>query len=236
MDCILFDHIESPVFHRVGNTDILPIEGVVGAVEINFGVSTTYQKIIKDAEKLHNLAKLTESRLPRVSILLSHLPLSYNANNVTTEQLTKGLTFHRAHDGKPLLLIFAERVNGDLQEVAKRIMEHNKKVGIRNSIDGIFILQQGFALHVDNNKTGWTTQRMEGSEFRFLPVSQGHVLIKMQSVILKNLYQIGKTHPGGFDAYINQTGQGPQEISTATLVSDQQYINQKDVGSIIVNG
>ena len=123
-----------------------------------------------------------------------------------------------------------------MEEASKRIMEYNKTVGIRCSVDGLFVLNQGFALHMDQNQTGWTTQRLQGMAFGCLTASRGQVLIKLQSIILKNLYLSGKTHPDGFDSYIAETGQGQREIASAKAVSDNEYIDQHDSESVIVRG
>jgi hypothetical protein len=236
MDCLLFDYIESPIFHRIGQVDILPIEGILGAVEINYGSNTSYQKIGRDAEKLSKLAELAEARLSRIGIGLSHLPPDRDARLASVEQLVGNLSLHRGHDGKPILLIFAEQLSGDLQEITRRLMEYNKSVGVRRSIDGLFILQQGIALHIDPNQNGWITSRLPGAHLGCLSVSQGYVLLKMQSIILKHLYLSGKTHPEGFDAYVAQTGQGQKEITNARIVSGNEYIRQEDSGTVVIRG
>jgi hypothetical protein len=45
-DCILFDQVESPIYHRFGEVALLPIEGVLGAVELNYGANTSYEKVV----------------------------------------------------------------------------------------------------------------------------------------------------------------------------------------------
>ena len=235
MDCLLFDHIECPVFQRIGQTDILPVEGVSGAIEMNYGENTSYNKLITDAQKLTMLGHLAVSRLRRPGVAMSHLPLDVDPSSATTEQVLNGLTFHQGHDLRPLLLIFAEQLSGSLHEAATRIMSHNKKTGVRFSVDGLFVLKQGIALHMDENKKGWTLQRLRGGEFGCLNASEGHVLLKLQNVVLTHLYLSGKTHPKGFDAYTAMTSQGEQEIGSATIISDQEYSDQPDQ-SISIRG
>jgi hypothetical protein len=234
MDCLLFDQLESPVFHNIGNIEILPIEGIVGGVEINFGENTTYQKILKDCDKLSYLAELSHNRLPRIGIPLSHIPFGEDQNTFTKEQIIKSLTFHRSFDGKPILLIFAEQLNGTLEEAAKRIMQHNKNVGPKKSIDGLFILKQGLMLHISLGKNGWTTQRMNQSKLGILKAPEGQVLLKFQSIILQHLYLTGKTYPQGFDSYVTQTNQVKHEMDNLVEISDSGYVNQNDPDSTTI--
>ncbi|MBI4641986.1 MAG: hypothetical protein HY731_14950 [Candidatus Tectomicrobia bacterium] len=233
-DCILFDQVDSPVFHRLGNSDILPIEGVLGAIELNYGKNTTYAKLAKDAAKLSEIAEMAHERLHRVAVPLSHLSLGSDASTVSREELIAGLALHRAHDGKPLLLIYAEQVKEQLIECARRVMEHNKSVGVRRSVDGLFILRKGFALHLDPQRPGWMTHRQAGAHFACLAASPGNVLLKMQSVILKHLFLAGKVHPEGFDPYIAETGQGQREAESSTSASDDTYISQADAETVHV--
>jgi len=184
LDCLLFDHVDSPVFHRITSVDILPIEGVFGAIEINTGEKSSYSKIIKDAEKLSNLAKLADERLPRFSKAYSHLPVDFDRTTLTQKMLIDSLVIHKDYDQKQVYIIFTEDINGSLEEVSKRLMQHNKSGGIKNSIDGLFVLDQGYALHLDPNQNGWITSRQPNSGFGFLKATQGQVLLKMQSIIL----------------------------------------------------
>ena len=230
MDCLIFDNTEYPVFQRSEKTNILPIEGVIGAIEINSGDNTSYEKLIADAEKLKKLGHLWNHRLPPPALALSHLPFDINPRTATIKQKTEGLTYHLGHSLKPQLLLFAEQLRGSLQEAATRLMNHNKLADLPFSVDGLFVLKKGFALHVDPNEEGWTAQRMKGGSFRFLSASDGHVLITLQNVILKNLYISGRIRFEGFDLYTAESGQGKDEISSATIVSDQEYLNQADQG------
>ena len=36
-DCVLFDQAETPTYRQFGDVDLLPIEGVLGDVELNYG-------------------------------------------------------------------------------------------------------------------------------------------------------------------------------------------------------
>lgn len=233
-DCLLFDQVDSPVYHRLGTADLLPIEGILGAVELNYGLSTGYDKVLKDAAKLSEIADLFDDRLQRAAMPLSHLPLARGSSVATREERIDGLTFHLAHDGKPVLLIFAEELKGSLSECAHRLAEYNKSVGVRKSIDGLFVLRQGYALHLDSQRPGWTTCRLPGAHFGCLSVSEGSVLLKLQTVVLKHLFLGGKTHPEGFDQYVSQTGQGQREVSAAEIASDDEYTKQVDSGAVFI--
>lgn len=235
MDCLLFDHIESPIFQRTGNAAILPVEGVVGAIEMNYGENTTYGKLNLDAQKLEQLGRRAVHQLQRAAVALTHLPIDKDPSSASREELIAGLEKHMGHDQGPQLLIFVEELRGDLQEAAVRLMVHNKKVGVRFSVDGLFVLKQGFVLHIDSSKKGWNSKRLAGAELGFSSVSEGQVLIKLQSVLLQYFYQVGKTHPRGFDAYTSQTGQGEREVRAAQVVSDEEYVAQRD-DAVVLRG
>lgn len=228
MDCLLFDHIESPIFQRIGNLAILPVEGVVGAIEMNYGENTTYAKLSRDAQKLEQLGRMAVGRLRRAAVALTHLPIDKDSSSASAEELIAGLEKHMGHDQGPQLLIFVEELRGDLQEAAVRLMNHNKRVGVPFSVDGLFVLRQGFVLHVDSNKKGWNAKRLAGAELGFSSISEGQVLLKLQNVLLKHFYLAGKTHPPGFDAYTAQTDQGEREVRAAKVVSDEEYAAQGD--------
>jgi hypothetical protein len=232
MDCLLFDSFESPVFHNIGGVEILPIEGVYGGIEINFGESTAYTKIKKDCTKLSRLAELSTNRIRRVPLVFSHIPGNI-INTYNVQQAIDSLAYHVAHStSKPLLLIFAEQINGTLKEAAERIMIHNKQVGIPKSIDGLFVLKLGFALHVAQNNAGWNTSRMHGDRFVILETNEGNVLSRFQNIILGNLCNYGKTYPG-LDQYISVTGQAAKEMAEFTEISDQEYRNQPDHENVV---
>jgi hypothetical protein len=161
-----------------------------------------------------------------VAVALSHIPPDVDPGALSVDELISSLTLHRAHDGKPLLLVFAEQVSGDLRVCSRRLMEHNKSGGVRESVDGLFVLRQGFALHLDPQRMGWATSRMPGAHFAYLEATPGEVLLKLQSVTLKHLFVAGKVHPGGFDSYLSAPGQAEREVARSSLVSDDAYLAQ----------
>jgi hypothetical protein len=228
MDCMLVDRQESPLFYKSAGLAIVPIEGVTAAIEINTGEGAKHDKIIKDAEKLSKVAQLARELTFRSPIPMSHTPAGKDPFRVTTEDLNAGLTFHHRHNPKPLLLIFAEELDGSLSTVAERLAEHNLRVGVDHSVDGLFILRSGLVLHANENKQGWVVQRMAGTPLAYLKEDPAHVLLKFQSVILRYLYLMKGTYPGGFDEYIFSEGQGPNEIARAVVVAADDYITQAD--------
>ncbi len=133
---------------------------------------------------------------------------------------------------KPLALIFTETLNISLEEAAKRIADFNKKAGVKCSIDGIFILREGFALHMDQSNIGWTVQRLAGHRFGCLKTTEGQVLLKFQSVIFNYLHFMGKTSSHGFDRYSSTDDQGKKEIASAKVVSDKEYLEQINEGML----
>lgn len=234
MDCLLFDRAESPVFYRQGSSVVVPIEGVLGNVEINTGEHASYTKILRDAEKLDSVAQLAADRQDRLPIPMSHIPAPRDISTITGEDLRSGLTYHHVFGGKPLLLVFVEDLQGRLEELGPRIADHNKGVGVRRSVDGVFVLKQGYILHVDPAGAGWTTQRLEGNSLACASGSPGEVLLKLQSVVLQYLHQHSLVHPGGFDRYMSTEHQGRDEVAAATRISDSDYQSQADPGSVRV--
>ena len=227
-DCILFDHIESPIYHRFGDVVLLPIEGVLGAVELNYGTDTSYQKVLKDADKLSELGTIHRDAIRRSAVMYSHLARDVNPQSASSEEIHAGLMSHLSFSGSPVLLIFAEQLSGSLGECARRIMEHNKSALLRASVGGLFVLQQGYALHPASDGSGWDAGRQPGDRFAYLPATPGEVLLKLQSVILRHLASGGRVYPGGFDHYVSITGQGAKEVAASVRVSDDDYETQPD--------
>lgn len=232
LDCILFDNVVAPVFHNEGGIQLLPIEGIIGDIEINFGNSTTYAKIEKDCKKLTSLAEIFRDKINRQPILLSHIHPS-RINDYSVEEAIDRSTFHVQFSiAKPLLLIFAEQINGTLEAAAERIMNHNKRVGIAKSIDGLFVLKQGFAKHLHPNGAGWNTMRMASFAFGSLRASEGRVLSQFQNTILQNLSLTGKSSTS-FDRYITSEGQAERDLLNRILISDEEYQNQQDDSNVV---
>lgn len=229
MDCLLFDQHECPVFHTTIKTELLPIEGVLGCIEMNYGESTAYTKILTDCEKLSRLADLAlpDKQLPRMGI--PTFITSINQPEVhSLDRRTKMANLYRTTLGntRPLLFIYAEDINGNLEEAGRRIMQYNKSVGVYHSIDGLFVLKQGVVLHRDDQ--GWHTQRIPGDKMSVLRINNGEVLMRLQNQILHHLWITGKTNPQGFEAYINDDGKLQETMDAAVDISDADYRAQMD--------
>jgi hypothetical protein len=227
-DCVLFDQAETPTYRQFGDVDLLPIEGVLGDVELNYGEHTGYTKVLTDAAKLTDIGLMARDSFRRMAVAYSHLPMNVNPVTATREQVISGLVNHQGFPVKPILLVFAEQLEGNLQECARRVMEHNKAVGVRASVDGIFVLKQGYALHPASDRKGWNTTRQPGDAFACLETTASEVLLRLQSVTLRHLAIAGRIHPGGFDHYLSVTEQGEREVAASMLVSDDNYIAQPD--------
>jgi len=233
MDCVLFDSYDNPSFEiNEDDGNIFPIEGVVGAIELNVGENTSYQKIIKDCEKLTRMLRMCDKKIIGQPKLTSIVKFGGDINSV--ENLKNNLYHFMTHEGKPLSLICVEDINGSLEEAAKRIMEHNKSVGIRYSIDGLFVLKQGFALHKDTRETGWVIHRQAGTKFCTSLTEPKIVLLRLQSITLSYLQLMGKISSAGFDRYFYELGLVEQEMSSSITVSDSDYISQEDPGTVSV--
>lgn len=93
MDCLIFNRNEAPYFTSISNNVLLPIEGVLGCIEINFGKDTPYTKIEKDARKLTLLNKIADNSLPPPGVVFTHRQVS-DYNTVTQDDLIKNSFFH----------------------------------------------------------------------------------------------------------------------------------------------
>ena len=233
-DALLFDRLECPVFRRIGDTDLLPIEGVVGAIELNYGLSTGYKKLLRDAAKLSEIKALARARLRRAAMVVSHLQVGRDPEHVTQKERVETTTLHLPQEGRPILLIFAEQLEGTLSECAHRLVEHNKSVGVGESVDGLFVLRQGYALHY-NEARRVITQRLPGSHFRCRSTSEGEVLLRMQDILLTHLYMAGKVHPEGFRSYVSGEEERELEHPVEEPVSDAKYAEQTDDDLLMTN-
>lgn len=224
MDCILFDSTDCPSFGR--DLKILPIEGVVGAVELNFGLSTSYGKIEHDCEKLILMNQMASQRISRVPQYVAQFPKDTNVYQLSDSDVNKNVVQQMGFYGKLQSIIYAEDINGSLEEAASRICTLNERVGFEASVDGLFVLKKGFALHIDPNNTGWTVHRVPGSSFGCINAPEGQTILRFQSIILKYLHLMGKAYAEGFDQYFSETGQIEKEMKEMTLLSGEFYPKQ----------
>jgi hypothetical protein len=76
----------------------MPIEGVLGAIEVNIGLNTGYAKLQKDAEKLDRIASLLPHRLSMLPVLQSHTPFPRGIDGLTAEDLQRDLCAEASGD------------------------------------------------------------------------------------------------------------------------------------------
>lgn len=214
-DCLLFDRMHSPIFYD----SIVPIEGILGAIEINLG-KAKYEKLLHDAEKLSEIARLSRHKGYRPSVVMSGQPLD---GEITDEMLDQNLKRYYGPLSKPLLLIYTEDIEGDLVTLGTRIADHNKKIGVYESIDGVFVLKKGILMH--HRGTGITVHRQANSYLFSQSTPPGRVLFHLQNIILKYLGSNNLSYPAGFDEYVFQ---GAYEEEVVEVVSDKEYKEQPD--------
>ena len=227
MDCLVVDGDQSPAFRQFGGRpDLLPIEGVVASVEINSGSSGTgYIKLLHDAAKLSEVGKLRGmSPLPKPMKLS---PLKRGA----PATIDRELWVSRQHfSGPPLLLLFAESLRGNLQELMTRLAVHNKSSALSDSIDGAFILNKGLILHVDPAK-GWTVNRMTGFPLGWMEAEPWEVLLKLMTMIWSYLWkgpcEFGPEMSSYYhdDAYFLEV-----ERPRINVLDDTGYLSQIEAG------
>ena len=115
----------------------------MASIEINSGNSgTPYAKFIRDAAKLNEVGKLRG--FPHLAKVIKLSPAEGFGPTIGTD-----LWVTRQHfSGPPLQLIFAESLRGNLGELITRIANYNKTVDLSSSVDGAFVLNKGFILHL----------------------------------------------------------------------------------------
>lgn len=228
-DCLVFDGDQSPTFRQIGGRpDMFPIEGVVASVEINTGHSgASYAKLLHDAKKLSDIGKLQRGPpLPKPA-RLSPLVADGGATIpgelwVSTQQFPL----------QPLLLIFAESLRGNLPELCTRVAAHNRTVSIRESVDGVFILNQGFVLHLAPGQ-GWNVQRLAGFPLGWMEVEPWEVLLKLMSIIWNYLWK-GPCEfgPDLGSYYADQAYFLEVEQPRLKILDDTDYLSQTEAGFV----
>ena len=227
MDCLVVDSGQAPAFRQVGGKpDLLPIEGVVASIEINSGSSgTSYVKLMQDAGKLAEVGRLRGmSPLPK-PIKLS--PLLGEGLNTTD----RDLWVSRQHfSGPPLLFIFAESLRGNLRELATRLAIHNRGVSLSESVDGAFILNKGFILHLEPG-TGWNVHRLTGFPLGWMQADPSQVLLKLMTIIWNYLWkgpcEFGPEMSG---YYADQAYFLEVEQPRVHVLEDTDYLSQTEPG------
>lgn len=226
MDCLVVDGDQSPVFRQIGKPDLFPIEGVVVSVELNSGSSgTAYKKLLHDAAKLSEVGKLRGT--PPLPKPMKLSPLKRGA----PATIERELVVSRQHfSGPPLLLLFAESLRGNLQQLTTRLAAHNKSSALSDSIDGAFILNKGLILHVHPAK-GWNVNRITGFPLAWMEAEPWEVLLKLMTMIWSYLWkgpcEFGPEMSSYYhdDAYFLEV-----EHPRINVLDDADYLSQTEAG------
>ena len=174
-DVIIFDHYHCPIFKedQQGGEDIniLPIEGVVGLVEVNASVAET-KKLIADVDKIFEMKRLQPLTEPPKKICYQLPPDMKLLTHYPAQMCRFGYVF--AHDTKV-----------SLETLAEHIAARNLTLQTDYSVDGVFVLKKGMILH--GIPEGWTTTRMAGGRLFSLEAEAWDVLLTMVSMINQHL-------------------------------------------------
>lgn len=229
-DCIIWDAFDCAPFRRIGGLpDLLPVEGVVGAVEINTGATgATAEKIKHDAAKLTEVGRVSrEFRLPALPIPERIHPAPHLGGSIPVPWWVMRQTF----DIPPLLLIFAESIRGNLADYAANLASHNASTTLGASVDGLFVLDQGFALHLDTN--GWAHHRIPGAPLATMDAQPWEVLLKLVTVVWSHLWKGPYRIPDLSPYYADEKYFGEFERPRIKIVSDEAYVAQSEPGFVL---
>jgi hypothetical protein len=231
-DCIVFDAGECPSFGQSGDQpDLLPIEGVVGAIEINTGRSgATYSKLLHDCRKLSEIGRLSrESRPPRSDIVkLGPSPIP-NTATIPDEIFVSQRKFVTT----PALYLFAEDIQGSLPELAQRVARHNKSVEVSASVGGVFVLNAGFILHI-KSEDFWLFSRVTGFPLAYMEAEPWEVLLKLMSVIWVRIWRETDKCVGLGPYYADKTYFTEVELPRRVIIDDPDYSLQQEEGFVPV--
>lgn len=174
-DVIIFDSLNCPIFKEDndGSRDIniLPIEGVIGTIEINSS-TVKVDKIIKDIEKISEIKKFKPLSEPPKAICFKPPP-EPDIKDCYSIQMQK------------LGYVFALDCEVSLATLADRVKAKNLGLGMDHSIDAIFILNKGCILHGNDN--GWTTTRLSEQNLFYMEMEPWDVLLTLVSMINHHL-------------------------------------------------
>lgn len=214
-DVILFDSFQSPMFRDGSSPEtsrrILPIEGVLGAVEVNASTPGV-EKILKDIDKVAAIKRLVPQDPP--ARIRSLTPVNGKLNVLYHEHGTR-LT--------SLGYVFAIDCDVSLRTLAEHVAAHNHRLGIDASIDGIFILRKGYILHCTDE--GWVTGRHSGSTLAYMDAEQWDVLLMLVSQINHHLRLGAAGWPPSIEEYFAPVGSSrrTEMLARRMLVSDESY-------------
>jgi hypothetical protein len=228
-DCIIFDAAECPVFlQSEGQPPHLPIEGVAGCIEANTGGSgATYSKLLDDCRRLSEIGQLGRERLSRLARIAMLSPVDIpGKNTLQSELVVRKQEFTMSMP--PVLYVFAAALQGNLPELARRIIDHNKSVDVSISVGGAFILDQGYILHIRPGQ-GWDHTRLPGSLLAYIQTETWEVLFQMMNVIWSHLW---KTYdcPNLGPYFADKEYFVEVDMPRCRVIDDLGYSSQKEEG------
>ncbi len=218
-DVVLFDHFNTPIFSESisGEKNLLPIEGVLGLIEVNSGAAGI-TKIKKDIQKLAYISKLTQSGGPT-----QIMPILENNQ-------TKILTIPR-YSGKILKYIFAEDYEDSFESLGAQILQQNIQHGCDESVDAIFILEKGCIFH--GNSKGIHTSRIQNkpdpTNLYTLEAEPWDVLLILTSLINQHLSFGSRGNVPNFEEYFGEGNEIRRKriLEKRKKISNDEYSTQK---------
>lgn len=217
-DVIVFDTNSCPVFRdRLGEREtlnILPIEGVVGTIEVNTSLVKT-EKLLKDFAKISEVKSLRpQEELPKLRAL--------------GPKDLEGWSLFREYHPQAIKIgyVFANDSEVSLRTISDYLREHNRRVGVENSVDGVLVLQKGVILHCI--ESGWTTSRQQGTKLAYQPVEPWDVLLTLVSLLIQHLRLGARGTLPSLEEYFNPPGSPRKAImvQNRVLVDDTAYEGQ----------
>jgi len=230
-DCLLFDTIDCAAFRTMGDhPDLFPIEGIVGAIELNTGRSgATRDKVLHDAQKLAEIGMLAKRHaIPPLPTLERLEPIHVGQPTLSNPMFVA----RRMCPPLPFLFIFAQSIRGSLDEYARAIVTHNLKTTIGESVDGLFVLDQGYALHLD--RSGWSTMRLPQIPLAIVHGEAWEVLLKLIITVWSHLWKATHLIADLGQYYASFGWFEDNERPRAEIVSGEDYAQQSEEGFLTV--
>lgn len=217
-DVIIFDRYNCPIFKETDDEgeelNILPIEGVIGAIEVNTSEVKT-KKIIKDIDKLVDAKKLMPLLEPPKAMCLKPPPEPELVNYYSIVLQKFGY-------------IFAQDCDISLRTLSEHIRDKNIELGVDVSVDGIFILKKGCILH--GISQGWTTTRLSIANLFYMEMESWDVLLTLVCMINQHLALGAKGNIPDLEKYFQsrEVNRKDNMLKNRMLVdSDGKYTKQE---------
>jgi hypothetical protein len=142
---------------------------------------------------------------------------------------------HRRVHQQPLLLLFAESLKGNLNELMSRIAEFNKSVPVSLGVSGAFVLNEGFILHVSRGE-GWNLTRLAGFPLAYVPAEPWEVLLKLMTLTWNQIARVTASAPDLGAYYADASYFHEIDEPRAVVHIDDEYTNQTEEGFVSTRG